>query len=189
LFHLRRTLAAVDAGDVLTLIGDVAAAAAALFALLALGKANDAIKESKAQRIAMEKATREASQAAKDAAEDHRAANAEAKAARRDAVEAAKEASADRLTAAKFAMSQQFWEQEQRLADVSSELARSWRSSFGRPTRSASWRVIPKLAAVAQQAWPVNGGVARSTSEVCRVDQSASIRASIRYCESGADRD
>jgi hypothetical protein len=107
----------MNAGDVLALIGDVAAAAAALFAFLALGKANDAIKEAKAQRIASEEATHEASQAAKDAAEERRAANAEAKAARQEALEAAREASADRLAAAKFAMSQQRWEQEQRLAE------------------------------------------------------------------------
>ena len=107
----------MNAGDVLSLIGDLAAAAAALFAFLALGKANDAIKEAKAQRNAMEEATREAAQAAKDAAEDRRAGNVEAKAARQEALEAAKEASADRLAAAKSAMSQQLWEQEQRLAD------------------------------------------------------------------------
>jgi hypothetical protein len=107
----------VNVADVLTLIGDVAAATAALFALLALGKANDAIQETKAQRIAAEGASREAAQAAKEAAEDRRAANAEARAARQEALEASKEASADRIAAAKFAESQQRWEQEQLLAE------------------------------------------------------------------------
>ena len=96
-----------------------------MFAFLALGKANDAIKEAKAQRIATEDATREATQAAKDAAEDRRAANAEAEAARQEALEATKEASADRLAAAKFAMSQQLWSRSSAWPSASSELARS----------------------------------------------------------------
>lgn len=106
----------MDAGNVLTLIGDIAAAAAAVFAYLALGKANQSIKEARVQRLATEKAAHEASQAAKDAAEDRQAANAEAKAARQEALEAARDASADRVAAAEFALSQRKWEREQHIA-------------------------------------------------------------------------
>lgn len=89
----------MNAGDILTLAGDIAAAAAAVFGYLALGKANDAVKEAKAQTLATEEAAREAAQVAKDAAEDRRAQNAETEAARQEALEAAKEASADRMAA------------------------------------------------------------------------------------------
>jgi hypothetical protein len=164
----------MNAGDVLTLIGDVAAAAAALFALLALGKANDAIKEAKAQRSDMEEATREATQAAKDAAEDRRAANAEAKAAREEALESAKEASADRLAAAKFAMSQQLWEQEQRLAERVErvgEIVEGLSSPFGSHARVSGPKRAPahrlsRCALVAFQQAPRHSGPAAAAGPV-----------------------
>jgi hypothetical protein len=75
----------VNTGDVLTLIGDLAALAAALFAFLALRKASHSIKEAKAQTLAMQAAAAEATAADRLAAADRQAATEAATAERRAA--------------------------------------------------------------------------------------------------------
>ncbi len=75
----------VNLGDVLTLIGDLAALAAAVFAFLALGKANETITEAKAQRLLTEAATAEATEADRQASAERQAATEAAKTERLEA--------------------------------------------------------------------------------------------------------
>jgi hypothetical protein len=98
----------VNIGDVLTLIGDLAALAAAAFAFLALGKANTTISEARALREATQAA-------ATDAARDRREAAAEARAERQEAQQAAHEAAAERRAATEAARAERFEAEKQHL--------------------------------------------------------------------------